>query len=79
MFKGVNYAANVFVPFLAACTDGDVRLVNGSSPSEGLVETCNGSQWFQVCDEGWTSNDAEVVCRQLGYTTFCKLPAPFQD
>ena len=79
MFKGNYYAVNVFISFSAACIDGDVRLVNGSGPSEGLVETCNNSQWFQVCDEDWTSNDAEVVCNQLGYTTFCKLPPEFQD
>ena len=53
----------------ADCSYGQIRLVNGTAPNEGLVEICINSTWGTVCNDFWSNSNAEVVCRQLGYST----------
>ena len=34
----------------------------------GRVAVCNGTQWGAICPDNWDTNDAAVVCKELGYT-----------
>ena len=51
------------------CNDGDIRLVGGTNQYEGRVEVCWNEVWGTVCHDYWSSQDAIVACRQLGYAT----------
>ena len=47
--------------------DGDIRLVGGSYQWEGRVEIYFSGTWGTITDSQWTSNDAQAVCRKMGY------------
>ena len=58
-------AIHNFCLMLLGCTEGDIRLANGTNSMEGRVEICLSNEWGTVCDQSWDSTDAGVVCRQL--------------
>ncbi len=51
----------------ANCSDGEIRLVNGSNVLEGRVEVCINQAWGTVCDSTFNQDIATIVCQQLGY------------
>ena len=55
------------------CNTTDIRLVDGSSSSEGRAEYCHDGEWNTVCVACWERSNAIVVCRQLGLPTESKL------
>ena len=50
------------------CSEGSIRLTDGDVEQEGRVEVCVNGVWGSVCDNGWDTTDAYVVCQQLGYS-----------
>ncbi|GFO24708.1 retinal homeobox protein rx2-like [Plakobranchus ocellatus] len=48
-------------------TQGDVKLVGGKRRYMGTVLVRYNNRWGAICDEGWDKNDANAVCKQLGY------------
>ena len=63
----LNFMLNAISLTDLVCPSGDIRLVGGSAQDEGRVELCLNNAWGTICDDGFDANDANVICRQLGY------------
>ncbi|KAF3980661.1 MAG: scavenger receptor cysteine-rich domain-containing protein [Methylococcales symbiont of Iophon sp. n. MRB-2018] len=50
------------------CEDGDVQLT-GVDSTLGLVEVCINKAWGTMCNRRFGTNEATVICHQLGFTT----------
>ena len=55
------------------CTTGELRLVNGSTSSDGRVEMCSDNIWGTIATPYWSLQAAEVACKQLGLPWDCML------
>jgi len=60
------------LPNVVRCTNGDVRLVGGNVPFNGVVEICYDEAFGSICDSGFGLPEATIVCYQLGYSRMGK-------
>ena len=67
---------NIFFPATTAaagnCSDGSLRLKSGTSALNGRVELCLNNAWGTICDLGFDTDDATVICQQLGFANTSK-------
>ena len=65
------HTAYISADLVPVCENGEVRLVGGYTAA-GRVELCFNNTWGTVCDDGFGSEEASVVCRQLGLPFICE-------
>ena len=61
---------NMLLICTGVCTNGEVGLRGSSNDLIGRVEVCVYGEWSTVCDRQWDDNDAAVICRQLGHSSY---------
>ncbi len=65
---GVNmFFGSLAIIRIATCSENAVRLADGADSAQGRVEICRDGDWRSICFDSWDFNDAQVVCRQLGF------------
>lgn len=58
----------VFISTTSFSFLAQVRLISdGTIASQGRVEVMHKGDWGTLCDTDWDLEDANIVCRQLGY------------
>ena len=57
-----------FLLYIGSCNESSIRLAGSSVPYIGRVEICIDQQWTVLCQSSWWSHEAQVVCRELGYS-----------
>lgn len=60
------------VSHIDQCKDWDIKLVSSNVSTQGTVQVCYQGVWGTISDDNWGTNDARVICRQLGFYDGCE-------
>ena len=47
--------------------DGTLRLYDGSTENEGILEIFHDNRWGSICGHSWDSIDSNIACKQMGF------------
>ena len=53
---------------IAPCSDGQIKLIEGSPDNYGRVEICSNQRWETLSSNYWQYEETRVACNALGYT-----------
>jgi deleted-in-malignant-brain-tumors protein 1 len=67
-------SASAGVSCVDPCDEGSVRLSGSTIQFAGRVEICIENTWTTLCDQSWDLSDAQVACRELGYSPYGAIP-----
>ena len=59
---------HIYILCILSTGNTAIRLVGGSSYNEGRVEILYNGVWGTICSDGWSRDNAIVVCRSVGFS-----------
>ena len=63
----MSFANSLIVSVVVnSASETGVRLVDGPSAFEGRLEVYHDDNWGNVCDDGFDTKAAAIVCKMLG-------------
>ena len=63
----INTSSFLISKYVASCSNGQIRLIEGTSEIEGRAEICSNQRWETISTRFWSSEEARVTCNALGY------------
>ena len=72
IFENIRYCCVISTAFCAGNQEGQYRLINSSSPYNGILEVCMDGSWKPVCSNKEQDEvlliQVEIICSELGFS-----------